>query len=261
MMKPLLAFLSLASLPAHAQTPPATLNFEVASIKPSLPGRQPVGIGPAPGGVRFEAHDDALIQSLIARAYRVLPDQVMGVPKWIEGDHYDVYARAERPSSPAEHRVMLQNLLADRFQLRVHRGTKELQEYALTVDKNGSRLTASETPCTGAPSVEESFEELHRVKVAAKCIPMDEFAGLLQSVLYRPVADETNLTGNYDLDFIFVEEVPSAVAERLLNSGLPFKPHPTLFEAVQRQFGLQLVFKKAPVEIIVVDSVARPSEN
>src|SRR5207248_5001548 len=134
-----------------AQAPaatPSSLKFEVASLKASQPGGRGGGIRPAPGGERYQATNIPL-RLMIMVAYRIKADQVAGGPGWIDTDLYDMNAKAERPSSVEELHVMLQNLLAERFKLQFHRETKELPVYALSVDKNGPKLTPHEAQNAG----------------------------------------------------------------------------------------------------------------
>ena len=131
------------SLPqSQAQALPP-LQFEVASVKP-------LGHPPGPGGGpwtvnhgRFKA-DAAWVRGVIGLAYDVMAVQVRGGPSWIDTERYDFVAKAESPdATTAQLRVMLQSLLADRFKLVVHRETKELPVYTLTVGKNGSKMQES----------------------------------------------------------------------------------------------------------------------
>src|SRR5262249_39504595 len=104
---------------AQAQTPPKTLKFEVASVKPTQDTSGRGGIRPAQGGERYIATGMPL-RALIMVAYQVKPEQIAGGPDWINTDRWDMNAKAEKASNADELHLMLQDLLADRFQLKFH---------------------------------------------------------------------------------------------------------------------------------------------
>jgi uncharacterized protein (TIGR03435 family) len=218
------------------------------------------GIGPAPGGERYVASNAAL-KSLITEAYRLKLDQIVGGPDWIDRDRFDVNAKAERPSSSQDLRIMLQNLLEDRFRVRFHYETKDLPAYGLVVDKDAPSLKASEDQNAGDLKFDQSMESYHHVKMKAQSVPMSYFAWRLGRILDRAVIDQTNLKGEYDFTLAFVEEVPPDVAERALMNGKPIDPRPSIFEAVKRQLGLRLEPRKGPVDIMVIDHAQIPSGN
>ncbi len=124
----------------------APQSFEVASIKPSAPqqaGIMRVTMGTAPGG-RYTA-SGVTVKMLIQQAYDVKDYQISGGPSWISSERYDINAKAETPDVSREQmRVLLQSLLAERFNLKIHRETKELPIYSLVVAKNGPKLKVSE---------------------------------------------------------------------------------------------------------------------
>src|SRR5580658_8100566 len=132
-----LALLLLTAAGVAAQT----LAFDSASIKPGVPGP-----GPAGGPVRITP--DRVIgrgvtaRRLILSAYHLTPYQCTGGPSWIDRDAFDMEARAAAAASPDELRQMLQALLADRFQLAVHREPKEMPVYLMTVAKGGPKFAA-----------------------------------------------------------------------------------------------------------------------
>jgi uncharacterized protein (TIGR03435 family) len=247
---------------AQAPTvPAASLNFEVASLKPSLPGGRG-GIRPAPGGERYLATNLSLRQ-LITEAFRVKADQVAGGPEWIDTELYDMNAKAARPSSVEELHIMLRNLLADRFKFQVHRESKEMPVYTLTVDTNGPKMQAHEAASAADPWIDEINEKPLHLKWSAKFVPMDYFAWRLSQILDRPVLDQTKLKGGYDFELAFTREPPPALAREgaRLNGELVDLSGPTIFEAVRRQLGLKLERQKGPVDIMVIDHVEKPAEN
>ncbi len=228
------------------------LAFEVASIRllPVPPIGRPVTRMPRAmpfqisGLTVFERN--ASLQELIMDAYDVKRFQVTGGPAWgkvPEGDRYEIQAKApgSTPPTPAQVRRMIQSLLADRFQLKLHRETKDLSVYELTVDKNGSKLkaiSASDPPrVLGSPIVRSD---------------MLAIVTLLNLLADRPVIDKTGFSGIYQYDTSWVS---------LARARTDGEPTPSLVTLVQENLGLQLVPRKAPIEMLMIDRVEKPSEN
>ena len=150
---------------AHAQSAADAksekkLEFEVASIKPSVMpgGRGMIRMGPQggpgsgdPGRVSYTL---STIRDLMVIAYGVHRYQITGGPNWLDSERFDIMAKVPEDATKEQVKVMLQNLLAERFKLNLHRETKELPMYALMVAGKGSRLkasTATDTPPREAP--------------------------------------------------------------------------------------------------------------
>jgi uncharacterized protein (TIGR03435 family) len=230
---------------AQAQAPappPATLKFEVASVKPSQPGVNAGGIRPAPGGERYVATNLTLKQ-LIAVAYRISGDRVAG-PEWIDNNHYDMNAKAERSSTLEELHIMLQSLLTERFKLQLHHENKELPVYALVVDKGGIKIQPHNGKSAGDPWIEPVWN-FPQVTMHARFAPMDFFAWRLSQNLDRPLVDETQLTGGYDFDLAFTKELPPDLPPDATFNGMPIdRSGPTIFDAVRQQLGLKLESRK-----------------
>ena len=116
--------------------------FDVASIKPAPSGATERSLTHKPGARLTTAN--ATVKQLIFQiflAYQVMPFQVSGGPSWVESDGFDIEAKAADPKATQEQfRRMIQTLLADRFQLKFHRTTRELPVYALVQAKNGTKL-------------------------------------------------------------------------------------------------------------------------
>jgi uncharacterized protein (TIGR03435 family) len=145
----------------------------VASIKPGPGGRGGGSFGPLPGGERFISSNASLI-SLIYFAYGLGFYQLEGGPDWVRREPYSVSAKAERPCTVKELRIMLQNLLAERFKLQLHRETRQLPLYSLLVDKGGPTLKPSDPKNAGNPSINQTMEEFHRIKMKARFEPMGD---------------------------------------------------------------------------------------
>lgn len=254
---------------------PAPLTFEVASIKPASADAQGTSIQLMPGGgLRMT---NAPIMAMITEAYNVRPFQVSGGPGWIRTDRFDLTARAERaaPSDvPDDFAKMtdaqrktrreqtserLRGLLADRFQLVVHKESKEQPVYALVVAKNGPKLKENQNP---GPRQGMS---MNRGRLEGRAAPMEMLATILSNNLGRPVIDKTGLPAKYDFVLEYIPDVGSDPRAQGFGDGAntpaPNPSGPTIFTAIQEQLGLRLESTKAPVETIVIDRVEKPSEN
>jgi uncharacterized protein (TIGR03435 family) len=237
----------------------ANPSFEVATIKPSQPDTPGTAI--TVRGRMLQTRNTPL-SMLLTFAYGIHPKQVTGAPPWVDSEKFDISAQPDGEGQPNEKqwRAMLQKLLADRFKLSFHRDKKELAVYAILVDKNGSKLTKNDTDPDGLPGL--FFRGLG--VLPARNATMVDFAGLLQStVLDRPVIDQTGLTGRFDFTLTWT---PDETQFGGLGIKVPPPPDnaaapPGLFTAVQEQLGLKLDSTKAPVDVLVVDRVEKPTEN
>lgn len=242
-----------AALPA--EQPPV---FDVAVIKPADPT---VGTPTAccaqiavSANRRNLTISGITLRVLIQRAYNVFPSQLSGGPAWINSASYAITAKAEDgPALSADKFApMLQQLLADRFALKLHRETKEFPVLALSVGKSGPKLKeAGDEPLNLSTS---------RGRVQAVKVPMWMFATALGHYLGSPVIDDTGLKGAYDFTMAWTpgETEPAAAAG---DSTTADPLGVSLFTAVQEQLGLKLESKKGPLEVLVIDSVEKPSEN
>jgi uncharacterized protein (TIGR03435 family) len=251
--------------------------FEVASIK-----RTPADTGPGadfsaqPGG-RLHVRNNA-VTNLITNAYGVPLYAVIGGPDWMRPDsgvRYDIETKAEGEPSRTEMMLMLQTLLAERFQLRTHRETRELPAYVLTVARGGARLTpskdggcvdrspairntlpASETrPGCGNNLLTSRGATPPNLLWSAVRIDMAGVASALANVFRRPVVDRTGLTGFFDIQLELPPLQPATV------DGGASDPGVSVFTVLQEQLGLRVEEGRGPVEVLVVDGVERPTGN
>jgi uncharacterized protein (TIGR03435 family) len=174
-------------------------------------------------------------------------------PDDIYDTQYDIVARApgERAPSIDEARAMLRTLLADRFKLRVHRETKEMQVYALVVGKNGPRLKASSASDQCSVHTALASDGRNNEETFSNC-PIERLADRLTNIGDRPVLDQTGLTGNYDFRLVAIPEY------RSLGRSDPADIPPS---AAVEELGLKLVLQKARIDILAVDHVEKPDEN
>jgi uncharacterized protein (TIGR03435 family) len=247
-MTPGIRSLVLASTPLCLCAQP---GFEVASIRPAGPGARGGGIEITPGG-RFSATNVSL-RALLKFGYGIRDFQIAQPPNWFDSMHYDVLAKAEREGGEDRMKIMVQSLLTERFELKLHRESKEMPAYVLTVSKNGAKIQSAKTGETGrvtrkgvgviagaSASIAQLAEALSDVALNGRYI------------LDRPVLDRTGLSGVYDFVLSWTPE-PSGSTPDL--SG------PSLFTAVQEQLGLKLESQKAQVAIFVIDHVEKASAN
>jgi uncharacterized protein (TIGR03435 family) len=225
-----------------------TASFEVASIK-----FHPGPITMSGGGIHGVTLSDTALTllNLIEDAYALRRDQISGGPSWIDSDHYDVIAKAEGEGTLAGERAMqmLRTLLTDRFQLKVHRETKETPVFELVVGKGGPKLKASSADAKGRNFVSANSAGMH---MEATNGTMEKLARQLSVTAGRPVIDKTSLAGYYayTLDWLPANLTPQ-----------PDSDIPSIFTAVQEQLGLKLESAKAPVEMLIIDRAEKPSEN
>jgi uncharacterized protein (TIGR03435 family) len=236
-------------------------SFEVATIKPNDTGATQMQ-GLTLNGRNFQTRASSL-EDLMAFAYEVQAEQIVGGPDWMNKDRYDIAAvpDVEGAPNPQQVRTMIQKLLVDRFKLKFHKDTRELSAFVITVGKGGEKLPPTQLngplpgiglrPATGGLTVTVRNGTLH------------DFTGFLQMlVLDRPVVDRTELKGKYDFSLTFLPD------ETQFNGHSPVpkpadgvEPAPALTDAMLAQLGLKLSTEKTAVEVISIDHVEKPSPN
>jgi uncharacterized protein (TIGR03435 family) len=263
----------LALLTAEAvfgQTPAAAPAFEVASVKPApppTPGSINVRTGGDPGMVDYK---NVSLRTLIALAYRMKEYQISG-PEWIETARFDILAKVPPNAPKGQIPLMLQNLLAERFKLTVHREQKVMPVYAMVVGKNGLKVK----PLEGEPEASMSNSFSPKGRAFSGQMTLAGLAAALSQMLDRPVVDLTGIKGTYDIDLEWVpdEHESSALTKMRIMGGQAggggeahgetSDPNgQSIFGALQEKLGLRLEGRKSPVDILVVDGVERvPTEN
>jgi uncharacterized protein (TIGR03435 family) len=219
------------------------------------------------------------LKDLVVFAYRVHDFQITGGPGWIDSDRYNIDAKAEGPPASSQEYVALQyrrlqTLLRDRFNLRIHRETKELPVYELTVAKGGPKLQTPNSlqrepgDFTIAPGKYCGLigGSMASGRLQASGSTMADLARSLSSMLRRTVVDKTGITGAFDLRLTFTPDRPNVPSPdvpgyRPADGAAAADPGPDIFTAMQEQLGLKLEPAKGPVEILVIDRAERPSAN
>lgn len=272
-----LAVLAVAAESA-AQAPGRKPVFDVASIKLDPVTEGNASIADQPGG-RFVASHITL-RRVIQFAYRD-NQQFLGGPDWLDRDRWNLEAKAadgtvpQRSSAfsmavPDTIALMVQSFLEDRFKLKAHRETRELPVYELTIAKSGAKVKLSDdqTPPAailggggqrGGPLPRGGIR-LGRGDLEGQAQTMAIFATALGTLYVdRPVVDKTGLKGLYDIRLQWTPD--NGLAATVNPNAAPAAPGPTLFNALEEQLGLRLESAKAPLPVLVIDFVQKPTEN
>jgi uncharacterized protein (TIGR03435 family) len=273
---------------------PASPTFEVASIKPAAPqemGRMMTGMSGGPGtrDPTQVSFINANLKMILTQAYDVQNFQVTG-PAFLDTEPFDITAKLAPGTSKADFRLMLQNLLAERFKVVLHKESKEAPIYALVVTKGGPKMKESEkidpaagdAPPPASPTMGKDGRPQMgrggrgmRVMMGPKGLhlqavqsTMDQLCHMLSSQLGRPVVDMTGLKAEYDYTLDFSPEGlggmrgmgPGPLSGKEGPEGGP-EGTVSIFTAVQ-DLGLKLESRKGPVDLIIVDSAEKtPTEN
>ena len=265
----------------HGQEP----TFEVASVKPNRSSDQAITVDLA--GRRFTAINMPL-RELVRFAYDVQSDRLIGGPPWMSTERFDINASADRDlpawtpaGPPADALRMLRKLLADRFGLGVHQESRELPVYALVMaradgrlgnDIRRSTLDCAKPPPPGPPqppadpSQSTCGMRIGPGQMVIGGTGMPVFANVLSPFVRRIVIDRTGLTGTFDFRLSWTPE-----GLRLGGPGGPPPGAPALppvdpngasiFAALQEQLGLKLDPQQAPVDVVVIDRIDRPTPD
>lgn len=261
-------FLFLAAVATMAQTTTSHRSeFAVTSVKSTTAACcSQGGVGNGKGGGRV-----VTLKMLMATAYRVQQFQISGGPGWIDSDRFDVEGKADDLNASFEQlRLMLQSLLEDRFQLKLHRETREASVYTLVVAKDGPRIKLSSdqtSPDLNGPVPAGAGPGRGAIRIGAGSLignaaTLALFSRMLSQRLDRMVIDKTGLTGRYDFQ---LKWTPDGWESNQDPAGNPLPSTNVLgasvFTAIQEQMGLKLAAARSPVEVLVVDHAERPAGN
>lgn len=301
------SLLFLMPCASHGQAP-TKLEFEVASVRaigkvpPTSQFAGRVTGGPGSSDPERIIYSRVPMQQLIVLAYRVGRDRISG-PEWItmdnsrEADRFDITAKVPPGTTQEQVPEMLRNLLADRFQLTVHRVTKEFSGYALVVVKGGAKLRESAGPPADSERgslasgqielAQDGFPLLFPgrnmgasfkkglVRDRFRDFRLSELAERLTIMLDAHVVDKTGLAGKYDftLDFQPLEIGAGLISSAMLAADLqpgqpvsvtkgPPTPEqedalPIISSALEKQLGLKLEKTKAPLDVLVIDHIEK----
>jgi len=232
--------------------------FEAVSIKLNTSGRPGGGIDISPARMKII---NSSLKLCVQAAWNVKDFQVAGGANWMDAERYDIDAVAANPFTREEMRAMLQALLRDRFGLAIHREMRDKPGYILIAAKNGPKLQ----PGVEDPSIQFSRTSSGDRTLKAPGVSMAQLAGAFSMALGQTVVDQTGIAGLFN---IALQWTPDPASEpRMAKNGEPMPlpspdaPGPSIFTAAQETLGLKLESKKVPVEVIVIDRAARPTEN
>ncbi len=279
----------------QGQTNPATLKFDVASVKPNKSNEPPYSnfpLGPGDVYVRnggyFSATNLPLV-TYIVFAYKIMGNMaqylIPQLPDWTKTEKFDIQARAEGDPGKDQMRMMMRSLLADRFKMAVHYENRELPVFAFVLVKSGKtgpqlQPHPAEAPCPTEPASTSTPAILNgtpqfcngiyplppsmpgRLHFGARNVTVGFIADTFSAGanLGRPMVDQTGLTGKFDFSLEWALDVRGTNIPAGTDSQ-PDPTAPTFEEALRDQLGIKLQSTKASVSVLVIDHVERPSEN
>jgi len=265
-------------------------SFEVASVKPATAeARGSMDGGPGTSDPTLFTAPSATLQNLLMFAYDVRAYQIVG-PAWLSAERYAIRARVPARATTAALKVMLQQLLAERFVLVLHHETRAIPTCELVVAKNGPKLQRA-TVTGGPPGPAGSgltFDKdgvpllppgkprlislavRGQIYMVGRAETISAFAEMLKNQLRQPLIDKTGLEGRYDFTLVFTPDYgggqPSGASNETTTDpsslGAVLEPPTSVFSAIQEQLGLKLEIRRNPLDVIVVDRAQRvPVEN
>jgi uncharacterized protein (TIGR03435 family) len=244
-----------------AATAPAKASWPVLEVAAIKPVKNPTpNVQDRTDGRRLLARN-VTVRDLIMMGYELDPGQIADGPAWMATDEYDIDAEAVEGvqlDDQQKEEMLLKELLADRFKLSFHHEQRTLPVYVMVVAKGGPKLKASD-----ADGVENSACE-HLGQCTFKKRTLSNFARFMQFVvLDRPVVDKTGIAGEFDFSLRWTPDESQFTRLGILPGPSADNPNapPPLFPAIQEQLGLKLEPMKAPVQVLVIDHVERPTEN
>jgi uncharacterized protein (TIGR03435 family) len=251
----ILAFGAVALVSAQTARP----QFEVASVRPlppraagaapTPPSRMPSSISRTPG--RFYRGGDSVLQ-LIQFGYGLNRLQVVGAPDWVRNEYFQIEGTTGGTETEDEMRPMVRTLLEDRFKLVVRREPREARYSALVMARSDRRPGPRLEPCGEGPVESRPIaipRNAYPIPFSISCEAMTAAAEQASLRLNAIVVDETGLTGRWRFAVFYAGDSP-----------VPDSPPP--FPTVLREeLGLALESRQGPVEMLVIESVERPSAN
>jgi uncharacterized protein (TIGR03435 family) len=266
---------SLTSVRAQEPTRPNTsIVFDGASVKPNKSGTTQANISNQPNGVNIV---NLPLPGIIQLFFQInQPTKLIGIPDWTVTERFDITARAGRPITADERRLMMQALLADRFKLVARREKREVSILALMPARNDGKLgpnlvqskgciqprdAAAQTPTPAATQTSFCGPKTGGPgRLILVGTPIQQFTSLLALMLARTIVDKTGLTGSYDIDLTYAPEPP--IPGGVDVPGRPADPNgPSIYTAVREQLGLKLEAQRDQEQVLVIEHVERPTEN
>jgi uncharacterized protein (TIGR03435 family) len=248
-----------APLPLSPMPADANPAFEIATIKPvDAPALH--GTVYRTEGRHVVAHNFS-VAGLIAFAYGLHPKQIVDGPPSLLAMHFDIDGVPDVDGHPSvkQSRLMFQKLLTSRFKLTFHYDSRELPAYAIQIARDGPKLA----PTKSKPGESMNFTYNCQAVLTVRNASVGDVAkGMQESFLDRPILDQTDLNGRYDFKLKWTPDESQSYcpSDQVHPREDPNAP-PGLFTAIREQLGLKLVPVKAPIQVMVIDSVSTPTEN
>ena len=249
------------ALPAGQSAPPAAADqrprFEAASVKPNNSPDAGINNRFSPG--RF-AYVNTPLEVFISNAYRFPSDRIVGVPDWARREKFDITAthNPEYASFSPQQLAMLQRLLEERFSLQTHRETREMPVYELVkvrADGFGPQLRVSNIDCVSATADKaQCGTRINSGIIEGKFVRWQVVVAQLPSAVARAVIDKTGLNGTFEMK---LEWNPNPVTAAAATPGERID----IFTALQEQLGVKLQPARAPLEVLVIDKLERPTPD
>jgi uncharacterized protein (TIGR03435 family) len=245
------AVLPIAAATRTGAAQDATPRFEVASVKPNVGSDRSIPLRPLPpDGITLINNP---LESVIRFAYGVQPFRLEGVPAWTREERFDIAAKAAGPISDNERRLMMRTLLVERFRLKARFVTRDKTIYVMTLARDDKQLGPGLKPrpeC--ATSQCPSGGSGRSDSIQMRAITLTQLAdGMLSTVRGELVRDETGVSGAFDIDLSWRPET----------STDPDDSRPAFVTAIREQLGLKLEPLRRPVDILVVESIDRPTPD
>jgi len=251
---------ALFSTAAFGQNTAVQSAFESADVHVSAPVNNPTMRGGALRGGRFEVRTATMVD-LIAYAYGLENDKVLGGPSWLDWDRFDIAAKAPAATKQETLSAMVQNLLSQRFSLVVHKDKKPMPAFVLSPGKGKTKMKeaagSGEPECQDKPQSQDPGAPPYQA-ISCRNMTMEVFVNVLRGYGYAtyfpdPVVDQTGLAGAWDFELKWTPR------NRLAQAG---SDAITIYDAVDKQLGLKLEPQKAPLNVVIVDSVnEKPTPN
>lgn len=251
-------------------------KFEVASIKPHQTGQQmQIMMRMLPDGINISGLP---MERLMQMSFGLPENRVLNAPGWVKSGQFDIEAKVDpadaqklKGLSMDERWAMMVPVLQDRFGMKFHRETRDVEVYTLVVGKGGPKIKETEGAPEQKPPEPDAEGRMrtngNRVMMRfsqngmtlnAQGGTMENLTKLLSQQIGSTVLDKTGLAGKYDYTLEWMPErgpaLPGGEAATENNA-------PPLFTAVQEQLGLKLVSQKEPVEVVVIDQIQQPTPN
>jgi uncharacterized protein (TIGR03435 family) len=250
-------------------------SFDAASVRPepaANTGRFTMTGGPGTSDPTFLRYANVPLKRVLMVAYDVKYWQISG-PDWLNSLRFDITARLPENATQEQSLVMMRTLLTERFQMTVHRETRELPVYTLLKDKSGAKLKPSDAAMGDDNAIatikqnegKDGFPVLTpgaagivvetrngRARISGYHADLSKLADFLSNQLGRPVLDQSGIAGSFDFTVYYRPE----------NAVEDTGPYLGIFDALREQLGLRLEARKAPVEVLVIDHIEKvPSGN